>query len=119
MEPVSILSPAAAVSAVAGKAWEVGSFIRELCQGAETVDSGVRRLESAVTELARACDHVQGQFENISHTLAWDENESLTTSIEAQVKDCRKTLRELRRLLTDLRPGGLSFFSRTSRHTKL
>lgn len=126
MEPVSILSAASAVSAVAGKAWELGSYIRELYQGAKTVDGKVRRLESAVTELARACEHVQGQFEGMSSPassktpgLAWDEQGALTASIDIQVKDCRKTLRELKRLLTDLRPSSSSFFGRTSRHLKL
>ena len=126
MEPVSILSAAAAISAVAGKAWELGSFVRELCQGAKTVDGRVRRLESAVTELARACEHVQGQFESMSSSsssetpaLAWDEQGALTASIESQVKDCRRTLKDLRRLLVDLRPSGSSFFGRTSRHVRL
>jgi hypothetical protein len=126
MEPASILSAASAISAVAGKAWELGSFIRELYQGAKTVDGKVRRLESAVTELARACEHVQGQFESMSappssktSALVWDEQGALTTSIDSQVKDCRKTLRELRTLLTDLRPSSSSFFGRTSRHIKL
>jgi hypothetical protein len=126
MEPASILSAASAVSAVAGKAWELGSYIRELYQGAKTVDGKVRRLESAVTELARACEHVQGQFEGMSSpassktpALAWDEQGALTASIDIQVKDCRKTLRELKRLLTDLRPSSSSFFGRTSRHLKL
>lgn len=126
MEPVSILSAAAAISAVAGKAWELGSFVREICQGAKTVDGRVRRLESAVTELARACEHVQGQFESMSSNsssetpaLAWDAQGALTASIESQVKDCRRTLKELRRLLIDLRPSGSSFFGRTSRHVKL
>jgi len=126
MEPVSILSAAAAISAVAGKAWELGSFVRELCQGAKTVDGRVRCLESAVTELARACEYVQGQFERMSPSsisetpaLAWDEQGALTASIESQVKDCRRTLREPRKLLTDLRPNSSSFFGRTSRHIKL
>ena len=126
MEPVSLLSAAAAISAVTGKAWELGSFISEICQGAKTVDSRVRRLESAVNELARACEHVQGQFETMSSktasktpTLAWDEHGALTTSIENQVKDCRRTLRELRKLVIDLRTGSLSFFGRSARHIKL
>jgi hypothetical protein len=35
------------------------------------------------------------------------------------VKDCRRTLKDLRKLVTDLRPGSFSFFGRTSRHIKL
>lgn len=126
MEPVSILSAASAISAVAGKAYELGSFLRQLCQGAKTVDARVRRLESAVTELARACEHVQGQFGSMSSsasiqtpTLEWDIHQTMITSIERQVKDCRRTLKELSRLLIDLRPGSSSFFGRTSRHIKL
>ena len=59
MEPVSIPSAAAAISAVAGKAWELGSFVRELCQGAKTVDGRVRRLESEIS-------HFRGLLENDS-----------------------------------------------------
>jgi hypothetical protein len=126
MEPVSILSSAAAISAVAGKAWELGTFVRELYQGAKTVDGRVRRLESAVTELARACERVQGQFESMSSSsscktpeLDWDEQGALTASIETQVKACRRTLKDLRRLSIGLRPSDSSIFGRTSRHMKL
>ena len=126
MEPLSILSATAGISAVAGKAWELGSFIRVLCQGAKNVDGRVRRLESAITELARACEHVHGQFGNMSSgssskglTLVWDESKTLVKSILRQVKDCRKTLSELEKVLKDLKPGSVSFFRRVSRHMKL
>lgn len=35
------------------------------------------------------------------------------------MKECRRTLKELRRLLVDLGPSGYSFFGRTSRHVRL
>lgn len=126
MEPASILSAAAAISAITGKAWELGSFLREICQGAKTVDSRVRLLESAVNELAKACEQVQGQFESMASGLSsktpelvWDIQGSLTAFVESQVKDCRTTLKELRKLVVELRPGSFSFFSRGSRHVKL
>lgn len=126
MEPLSILGAAAAISNVAGKAYELGSFIRELCQGARNVDGRVRRLESALTELARACEHVQSQFESMpsststqNPSLVWDNDGTMAAAIERQVSDCLKTLKELRRLLIDLRRGSSSFFSRASRYMKL
>jgi hypothetical protein len=111
MEPVSVPSATAAISAVAGKAWELDSFVRELYQGAKTVDGRVRRLESAVTKLARACEYLYGQFASMSSSsssetpaLACDEQGALAASIDGQVKDCRRNLRDLRRLLIDVRP---------------
>lgn len=120
MEPMTILSAAAAVSAVAGKSWELVSWIRELCQGIKTVDERVQRLRSGVTELARACESVHAalQLDSPPSTLTppWDKDGSSATSISHQVSDCRRTVRELKEMLTDLRPGRSS---RMSRHRKL
>lgn len=58
MDPITIISAAAAVSAVAGKSWELVNWIRELCQGVKIVDERVQRLKSGVIELARACEAV-------------------------------------------------------------
>jgi ankyrin repeat protein len=120
MDPITILSAAAAVSAVAGKSWELVSWIRELCQGIKTVDERVQRLRSGVTELARACESVHAvlQPDSPSTTLTppWDKDGSSAISISHQVSDCRRTVRELKGMLTDLRSGKSS---RMSRHRKL
>jgi hypothetical protein len=41
MEPLTILSAAAAGSAVAGKSYELVNWIRELCQGVKIVDERI------------------------------------------------------------------------------
>jgi ankyrin repeat protein len=120
MEPLTILSAAAAASAVAGKSYELVNWIRELCQGVKTVDERVQRLKSGVSELARACESVHAvlQPDSSSTTLTppWDKDGSLATSINHQASNCRRTLKELKEVLTDLRPGKSS---RISRHMKL
>jgi hypothetical protein len=120
MDPITILSAAAAVSAVAGKSWELVSWIRELCQGVKTVDERVRRLKSGVTELARACESVhavlQPDTSSAILTPPWDKDGSSAKSITRQVSDCRRTVRELKEILKDLRSDRSS---RISRHMKL
>jgi ankyrin repeat protein len=120
MEPLTILSAAAAASAVAGKSYELVNWIRELCQGVKTVDEGVQRLKSGVSELARACESVHAvlQPDSSSTTLTppWDKDGNLATSISHQASNCRRTLKELKKILIDLRPGKRS---RISRHMKL
>ena len=120
MEPLTILSAAAAASAVAGKSYELVNWIRELCQGVKTVDERIQRLKSGVSELARACESVHAvlQPDSSSTTLTppWDKDGSLATSISHQASNYRMTLKELKGVLTDLRPGKSS---RISRHMKL
>jgi hypothetical protein len=120
MESITILSAAAAASTVAGKAYELVNWIRELCQGVKTVDERVRRLKSGVSELARACESVHAvlQPDSSSTTLTppWDKDGRLAASISHQVSDGRRTLRELKKVLTVLRSGSSS---RISRHMKM
>jgi len=122
MEPITILSATAAVSAIAGKSWELVNWIRDFYQGSKTVDERVRRLESGMTELASACQSVLAALERTqpgssSTTLTppWDEDGRSAMSIDRQVKNCRKTLKELEKVLAPLRPGSNG---RASRHMK-
>jgi hypothetical protein len=120
MEPLTILSAAAATSAVAGKSYELVNWIRELCQGVKTVDERVQRLKSGVSELASACESVHAALQPDSSstplTPPWDKDGSLATSISHQASNCRRTLKELKGILSDLRPGKSN---RISRHMKL
>jgi hypothetical protein len=123
MDPLTILSGAAAVSAVVGKSWELAHFIRDLCQGIKTVDERIRRLESGVTELAGACQSVRAVLErtqpgssSTTPTPNWDEDGSSATSIDREVSSCNKTLDELKQVLADLVSGSSS---RISRHMKM
>jgi hypothetical protein len=123
MEPTTILSAAAVVSAVAGKSWELVNYIRNLCQGVKTVDERVRRLKSGVVELASACESVLAVLErtqpgSTSTTLTppWDEDGGSVGSIRRQVPDCQKTLKELKKVLAGLRS---SSSGRISRYMKL
>ena len=123
MEPISILSAASAVSAVAGKSWELVNWIRDLYQGSKTVDERVRRLESGMTELASACQSVLAAIErkqpgssSKTPVPSWDEDGSSAISIDRQVSNCQKTLKELERVLAPLRSGSSG---RLSRHMKM
>jgi len=118
-----MLSAAAAVSAVAGKSWELVNWIRDLCQGVKTVDERAQRLKSGVIELASACESVLAALERTQSesstralTPPWDEDGISATSIGRQVSTCQKTLKELEKVLADLRSGR---GSRISRHMKL
>jgi ankyrin repeat protein len=116
MEPLTILSAAAAASAVAGKSYKLVNWIRELCQGVKTVDERIQRLKSGVSELARACESVHAALQPDSSstplTPPWDKDGSLAISISHQASNCRRTLKELEEVLTDLRPGKSSRISR-------
>jgi hypothetical protein len=99
MEPLTILSAAAAASAVAGKSYKIVNWIRELCQGVKTVDERIQRLKSGVSELARACESVHAALQPDSSstplTPPWDKDGSLAISISHQASNCRRTLKEL------------------------
>jgi hypothetical protein len=56
MGPITALSATAAVSAIAGKSWQLVNYIDELCEGIKTVDERVQKLLSGATELASALE---------------------------------------------------------------
>jgi hypothetical protein len=126
MEPVTPLGAAVAISALAGKAWDIGRYIHNVYQGSKTVDTRIKKLSSEVHGLASTCDLVHAGLAHVLTGAATDETDrpydhdgTLEKSICAQVAHCQSTLRELGKIAERLWPRKKKFVDRTVRELRL
>jgi tetratricopeptide (TPR) repeat protein len=126
MEPVSPLSAAAAILGLAGKAWDLGRYIHNVYQGAKTVDTRIKNLNSEVHGLASTCDLVHAGLACVltesaseKHSGPYDPDGSLKKGICGQVARCESTIEELGKIAERLWPRKKKFVDRTVRELRL
>jgi len=126
MEPMTPLGAAVAISALAGKAWDIGRYIHNVYQGSKTVDTRIKKLSSEVHGLASTCDLVHAGLAHVLTGAATDKTDrpydhdgTLEKSICAQVAHCQSTLKELGKIAERLWPRKKKFVDRTVRELRL
>jgi hypothetical protein len=126
MEPMTPLGAAVAVSALAGKAWDLGRYIHNVYQGAKTVDTRIKKLSSEVHSLASTCDLVHAGLAPVltgaaseKHGKPYDHDGTLEKSICGQVAHCESTIEELGKIAEHLWPRKKKFVDRTTRELRL
>jgi hypothetical protein len=126
MEPMTPLGAAVAVSALAGKAWDLGRYIHNVYQGTKTVDTRIKKLSSEVHSLASTCDLVHAGLAPVmtgavseKHGKPYDHDGTLEKSICGQVAHCESTIEELEKIAERLWPRKKKFVDRTIRELRL
>jgi hypothetical protein len=126
MEPITPLGAAVAISALAGKVWDVGRYIHNVYQGTKTVNIRIKKLSSEVHGLASTCDLIHAGLAPVlegatseKHGRPYDHDGILEKSICSQVAHCESTIEELGKIAERLWPHKKKFVDRTVRELRL
>jgi hypothetical protein len=126
VEPVTPLGAAVAISALAGKAWDIGRYIHNVYQGSKTVDTRIKKLGSEVHSLASTCDLVHAGLAHVLTGAAsekngrpYDHDGTLEKGICGQVAHRESTIEELGKIAERLWPRRKKFVDRTVRELRL